>query len=149
MATPYLTSAALMGVLLLAVAVWALSARDWYHYRPTVVGGAGGGDAFAATARFIGSPVTWTVSFLVFVFALLLAALAFVGSETVPLGDVATVGPVMGAVAAVLFAIYLFAGTYYMVKSRGLGNAAATASGSIVVAITIMLVVFVRLFFGV
>jgi len=147
MALTYLASSLLMGVLLFAVVFFLINSREWYQYTPALVGTADD-DVFSSTARFVQSPVTWTASFLVFVFALLLAGLAFVGSDLVPVSDPAAMGTVLAAIAALLVVVYVFAGAYYLVKSRGLGNAAATGAGAALVALLFLVAVFVNLLFG-
>lgn len=138
-----------MGLVVVVLLQWTVSSREWYHYVPTAVPGAVGaeGDVFASTARVVRSPITWTASFLLFAFAAVLGGLAFVGSDLVP-ADPATTGLVMGGLAAVLLVVYLFAGTYYLAKSRGVGDAAATAAGASVIALVLAAVIFARLLLG-
>lgn len=149
-AVTYLASTLLTGVLLVAVVRWMVDSREWYHYTPTAVpgGGGGGGDAFAAVSRVLRSPITWTLSFLVFAFAAVVGGLSFVGSDIVSLGGPAT-GLVMGALAVVLLTVYLFVGSYYMARSRGTGEAAATAIGASIVALAVAGAIFLKLLLGV
>jgi hypothetical protein len=143
----YLASTALMGGLLLAVVVYLLGAREWYHYTPTPAG-AGSGDVFASTARVVRSPVTWTVSFLVFVFAVAGAGMAFVAGPEVEFVDPGLMGAVLSGLAAILLVVYLFGGTVYLAKSRGLSDATATALGTALIALLFIGVIFLRLLIG-
>jgi hypothetical protein len=143
----YMASAVLMGGLLLAVVVYLLGAREWYHYTPAVAG-AGTGDVFTSTARVVRSPVTWTVSFLVFVAAVVGAGMAFVAAPEVEFVDPGLTSMALTGLAALLLVIYLFGGTVYLAKSRGFGDAAATAFGAGVITLLFIGVVFLKLLTG-
>lgn len=142
----YFASALLTGAFLLAVVLYLISAREWYQYTPTAVGAGGGaGDVFASTSRFVRSPVTWTVSFLVFAFVLVLGGLAFVGSPLVAFADRGLMVLVLLAAAVLLFVIYLFAGTYYLAKSRGIDDAAASGLGAGLLGLLVVVAIFLKL----
>lgn len=137
---PLLGLAVVMLGLLLAVTVGILVSREWYDYDPTLPREPEG---FVEAA--IGSPVTWTVGFVLG--ALLLAGT--VGYWLVAPPDLqATIETAATGVIALIIAVFTFVGVWEVVRSRGRSSAEAVGVGIIIVGLLFVAGVAAQLLMG-
>ncbi len=118
MATVYLASMIVMGVLALGVGLWSARSRQWESYTPPSVDSAGG-----ALSRLASDERTWIVSFVVL-------ALGITGITLAVLGGGPTT--MIYAVAGLLVVGFLVVGTY--AAGRSVGHPHAHAVGEAVAA---------------
>lgn len=148
----YLTSALVMGALLVAVATTLAYGRAWHRVDRRATGGGGADGAFSRTrtvaARTSRSPTAWSAAFVAFTFGVGVLTVLFVSGETIPpaVRDVAGVALVF--VTLLAFVCYLFYGVYRSVRYRGLASAYAAAVGLWVLGLTFVGAIVLKLLVG-
>jgi hypothetical protein len=141
MAQESLVVSFVLGVALIA-AVVVLTGRGSRQY--SVAGGWTTGGGRSVVSRGADSPIVWTVAFLAAALAFGGAAVLFVGGAEVS-GMAGLGGAFLLAAAILVFASYVFYGTFLSARNRGLKNAQAAliavwALGSLfVLAVTLKL----------
>lgn len=150
MVSSALVSTVLMGVLLVLAFV-AVARLGRKIERGELDGDASNGryDEFVAGAgSFVRRPAVWTVAFLAVALTAGLVAVLAVGGFDVPEDSLAgLVGGVL-ALFGILLGGFLFAGPYYAVRHRGLGNAQGVVAGLTGVGMGFLLLVVIQLTFG-
>lgn len=144
----YVLSMAVMGFVLMAVAVTLARGADWRQYTPARGRSAGDehGDALSRYASVLGgvarNPGTWYVAFFVLVFGFVGGALAMVTGPP-ELGS--AVGLVLVLAAAVVLCGFLFWGIYTSGRYRGLASAQAAMAGAWVLGALLIVAIAVKL----
>jgi len=140
MAAETLVGTAVAGLVLLAVVLWIARGVDWRSN--DIFAPAEGGALFASLA---GSPLVWTLAFLVAALGLPVLALAATGvlSVSVP-GGVTTAG----AAFALLVVLFLVGGTYAAARDRRVSTAGATLAAALVVGTLLLVAVAGTLLMG-
>lgn len=135
-----LAATVLMGLLLLAVALWIARGIDWRSTELIVDREDGG-----LLGALAGSPTVWVGTFLVFALGLTGVALLAVGDFGVGTPGVQTL-----AVAAIgsLVLFYLIGGTYVAARGRNVSAAGATLAATIVLGTLLLVAVAGRLLMG-
>lgn len=129
--------------LTLAVLVLYVAGRDWQQYSPSTDLLVRRGER-SSLAQASDSPVVWSLFFvgtLVVVSATVLAFVGGIGSDAVQ----KTAGTFLVAISLLVFAFYLFYGTFVSARSRGLKNSQAAALGSWLVGLLAIVAILLRL----
>ncbi|MUV57702.1 hypothetical protein [Halogeometricum sp. CBA1124] len=142
MAQESLVVSFVLGVALIA-AVVALTGRGWRQY--SVAGGSTTGGGRSVVSRGADSPMVWTVAFLVAALAFGGATVLFVGGAEVS-GMAALGGGFLLAATILVFASYVFYGTFVSARNRGLKNAQAALLGAWAIGSLFVLAVALKLF---
>ncbi|MHB9288772.1 hypothetical protein ACKVMT_17220 [Halobacteriales archaeon Cl-PHB] len=116
MATVYLASMVVMGVLAIGVGLWAARGRQWESYTPASAAERGG-----TLSELAGDGRTWIVAFII-------VALGVTGVTIAALGGGSTT--LVYGVAGALVATFLVVGTY--ARGRSLGHPHAHSVGEAV-----------------
>lgn len=140
MAAETLVGTAVAGLSLLAVVLWIARGVDWRSN--DIFAPAEGGTLFAS---LVGSPLVWTLTFLVTALGLSVLALAATGvlSVSVP-GGVTTAGAGFG----LLVVLFLVGGTYVAARDRKISAAGATLAAALVVGTLLLVAVAGTLLMG-
>jgi hypothetical protein len=140
MAAETLVGTAVAGGSLLVVVLWMARGVDWRSN--DIFAPAEGGTLVASLA---GSPLVWTLGFLVAALGVPMVALAATGvlSVSVP-GGVTTAGAAFG----LLVFLFLVGGTYAAVRDRQVSAAGATLAAALVVGTLLLVAVAGTLLMG-
>ena len=134
----YTASAVVMTAFVLAVVGVVLRFRRWESYSPTEPG------ALADRWRQVkSSPATWTVLFLLLVFAFGGITVLWVSGISVP--GAGLFGVALAALGGLVLGVYLFVGVYQAARSRGRPAAQGVAEGAALLGFAIVLVIAARL----
>lgn len=140
MAPLTLVGTAVTGLVLLAVILWMARGVDWRSN--DIFAPAEGGALFETLA---GSPLVWTLAFLVAALGLPLLALAATGVLSIPLpGGVMTAG----AAFALLVFLFMVGGTYGAARDRRISPAGATLAAALVVGTLLLVAIAGTLLMG-
>lgn len=133
---PYVVSAAVTTLFVLAVVGGVLRSGGWRRYSPGE-----GTSPWRRLSAVAASPVVWSLLF----FALLLVfgggTVLFVSGSGVP----GAAGAGLAAAAVVVFAVALFVGVYESARSAGRSAALGVAEGSFLVGMLLVVVVALKL----
>lgn len=144
-----LLSTVLMG--LLVVATFVAVARIGARYQSPR--GEEQTDRYAAlTERLSGivrTPVVWSITFVVITLGVGATAVLAVGDFGLPEGMGATLLNVVYGGVGLLITGFVFLGSYFATRSRGLGNAHGIAAGSFAAGLVFLLLIAAQLLIGV
>jgi hypothetical protein len=139
MASPYLVSTVLMGVLLLAVALFVTGDGRWRRNARAT-----GSLTARSSSAGAESPLP-SALFAVPAVGVAAGALAFAGGLAAGLSVQASAGYAVAAVAAAIIVSYLVWGVYGAMRSRGFGSAAATMMSAWAVGALLIAAIAVKL----
>lgn len=138
----YIASALLTGLFLVGLVAALTRNRRWRSYAGDA--GMSDVDTYATLRRMAGTPLAWTVAFLVLASVVGSGALAFV-TGGLPSGVSQGAGVAMAAVALSALCVYLFWGVYHSARYRGLKDAQAAAVGMWVFGTLLIVAIVLRL----
>ncbi|WP_331236439.1 hypothetical protein [Natronorarus salvus] len=146
----YLTSAVLMGALLVAVgvAVGRREGRVSALPRGEPEHASRWDAASESLTRLTRSPTTWTLTFLALTVGVGVGVILFVGGGPVPEGTQALAGVAVAGVLALVVSAFLFVGTYFTAKSKGRSTAWGVAEGTIALGLLLIGAIVLALVFG-
>ncbi|MFC7027360.1 hypothetical protein ACFQJ5_06755 [Halomicroarcula sp. GCM10025324] len=144
MATAYLVSTALMGLLVVGVLLWLGRVRGWYQYSPAASGEgwSPGVPPKSTVDRLTGSTSAWLVAFALLVVGFLVGVVAFISA---PAGSGGLAGPAVAVGGGLLLVGYLLFGVYISAKRRGHPSALAAAESATVAGTLFLVAITVRL----
>lgn len=147
MATAYLVSTGLMGLLVVGVLVWLGRARGWYQYSPaTATGGwSPGVGGETALDRLAGRTSTWVAVFTLLVVGFVVGVVAFISA---PAGSGSMAGLAVALGGGLLLVGYLLFGVYSSAKRRGHPDSLAVAESATVAATLFLVAVMANLLIG-
>ncbi|MEF8828788.1 MAG: hypothetical protein V5A49_07120 [Haloarcula sp.] len=131
MATAYLASTALMGVLVMAVVAWMVRGRGWYQYSPGAATSARSpaGDRESRFEAFADRPLVWVAAFAVLVVGLLVGVVASISG---PVETQSIAGLAVAVVGGAGLCGYLLFGVYLSATRRGHPRSLAVAESATV-----------------
>lgn len=141
-----LTSALLMGLLLVAVAVAIAregrrrSALAAVEDRPAEFAGTTG-----TLTRAMRTPTAWTLAFVALVLVIGGSVVLYVGGGPVPEASRALAGVVVGGVVLLVICAFLFVGIYITARSKGRSTAWGVAEGVITLGLVFIGAIVVNL----
>ncbi|EMA25364.1 hypothetical protein [Haloarcula amylolytica] len=140
MATAYLASTALMGVLVMAVVAWMVRGRGWYQYSPGA-STSSRSPAFDRESRFTemaDQPMVWVAAFAVLVVGLLVGVVASISG---PVETQATAGLAVAVVGGAGLCGYLLFGVYLSATRRGHPRSLAVAESATVAGVLFLIAI--------
>lgn len=144
MATLNITSALLMGLVLIAIAAAFMRVRNWERVGSVREAESG----LDLVERALNSPATWTVLFVVLALGLTAMAVVFVGGAPVPGMPMPAPGLVEAAfigLVGLVFGAFLFVAIYAGARNRGLSNAPAVAFSAVMLGLVFVTIVTIKL----
>lgn len=147
MATAYLVSTGLMGLLVAGVLLWLGRARGWYQYSPAVSSGgwSPGVERESALGRLAGNTSVWVVAFTVLIVGFVVGVVATISA---PADSGSLAGPAVAVGGGLLLVGYLLYGVYISAKRRGHPSSLAVAESATVAAALFLIAVSVNLLMG-
>lgn len=147
MTTAFLTSTAVMGVVVLAVVAWMVRSRGWYHYSPSVTAGGWSagvdrGSRLERLDRLSERPAVWAVAFVVLVLGFVGGIVAFISGSV---ETSAMAGAAIAAGAGLLLLAYLLFGVYLAATQRGHPRSLAVAESAVVAGALFLVAIVARL----
>lgn len=134
----YTASAVVMTAFVLAVVGAVLRFRRWESYSPTEPG-----DLVDRWRELKSNPATWTVVFILLVFAFGGITVLWVSGIAVPGAEL--LGVALAVLAAVVLGVYLFVGVYQAARSRGRPAAQGVAEGAALLGFAVVLAIAAKL----
>lgn len=145
MVSPYLTSALLMGALVLVVITAVVRGRHWYTYAPTAVPARTEGAHGQGGPELLDRTGAWIVTFVLLSMVAVGGVLALVSGPAA--GLTLTSGTIV-AVAAGLVALYVLLGVYVTARQQGHSSALALAEMGAVFGTLLLLAISIKLVSG-
>lgn len=144
MATAYLVSTALMGVLVVGVIGWLVRGHGWYQYSPQA-SSSGWSPAVDRSGRLSGmadQPMVWVAAFAVLVVGLLVGVVASISG---PIETQAVAGLAVAAAGGAVLCGYLLFGVYLSATRRGHPRSLAVAESATVAGVLFLIAVSLQL----
>ncbi len=145
----YLASAALMGLLLVAVAAAVARHEGWVSVAEEGPEPESSWDATVDRLDGLArNPTVWTLTFVVLTAAIGVGVILFVGGGPVPEGTQALAGMIVAGILGLVVCGFLFAGTYLTAKSKGRSTAWGVAEGTAALGLLIIVAIVLALVLG-
>jgi len=140
MATAYLASTALMGVLVMAVVAWMVRGRGWYQYSPGASTSARSpaGDLESRFETYADEPMVWVAAFAVLVVGLLIGVVASISG---PVETQSIAGLAVAVVGGAGLCGYLLFGVYLSATRRGHPRSLAVAESATVAGVLFLIAI--------
>lgn len=140
MASGFLVSTLIFGVLLLGVASFLRGLRQWRDDKPKLE--SSGFDSISGATK---NPRVWIAAYAIGMIAAAGAAWAYIGGDAIPkpVADASLI--VLGAVLGIAIFVLIARGTYDAVRGHGRSASQAAAMGGAAVGFTLVALVAVRL----
>ncbi|EMA10941.1 hypothetical protein SAMN05443574_102157 [Haloarcula vallismortis] len=140
MATTYLVSTALMGVLVIAVVTWMVRGHGWYQYSPraSTSSQSPASDRESRFEAYADQPLVWVAGFAVLAVGLLIGVVASISG---PVETQATAGLVVAVVGGAGLCGYLLFGVYLSATRRGHPRSLAVAESATVAGVLFLIAI--------
>lgn len=140
MASGFLVSTLIFGVVLLGVATFIRGLRQWRDDKPDSES-----SGFDAISTMMKNPRTWFAAYAIGMLAAAGAAWAYIGGDAIPQAVSSASIIVLGAVLGIALLVFIAQGTYAAVRGHGRSASQAAAMGGAAVGFTLVFLIAVRL----
>lgn len=140
MASGFLISTLIFGVLLLGAVTFIRGLRQWRDDKPDLE--TSGFDTISGAMK---SPRVWIAAYAIGMLAAAGAAWAYIGGDAIPQSVASASVVVLGAVLGIAILVFIAQGTYAAVRGHGRSASQAAAMGGAAVGFTLVALITVRL----